>query len=359
MASPQSVEPTLADQLFPQLLDLCSRGTLAQVRTFVEAHPGVLTAKNDEDGRLALHRIVTYYVCEIFGDDGYIISREMPPLLEQRAAIVSCLAEANPEALAVQDDEGGTPLHIAASAGCGEEEDVYAIFEVLHGLYPDACGVRSQEGDEGWLPLHSALNRGLRDNTQTTLLESSISQGVDLSFRSLPVLHLAVEADWNPRRDLIQRLLEQEPGSAAIKLPNGKLPLHEFCGKDLSCFFWFDAPEIVRDLIEDYHSALWTPGIGGYLPVHIVLCCNWEYDDSDNDAVDVLQVLIEAYPEGLAHASDAGELPLHTALSRLMQPPRKVIDILLDHHSHAIKQKNHNGCLPLHFSCGVRSQTGR
>jgi len=151
-------------------------------------------------------------------------------------------------------------------------------------------------------------------------------------------------------------MLEQEPGSAAIKLPNGKLPLHEFCGKDLSCFFWFDAPEIVHDLIEDHRSALWTPGIGGYLPVYIVLCCNWEYDDSDDDAVDVLQVLIEAYPEGLAHASDAGELPLHTALSRLMQPPRKVIDILLDHHSHAIKQKNHNGCLPLHLAaaCDLR-----
>lgn len=112
-------------------------------------------------------------------------------------------------------------------------------------------------------------------------------------------------------------------------------PLHYLCKKR-------DVPAaLVEAFVENCKEATRTPDSElQSLPIHIAC---------EHDApVAVLNVLVDAYPEGLVKTDKAGNLPIHYACS--LQSPESAMS-LLKACPESVTAKNKKGQTPLHLAC--------
>ena len=84
----------------------------------------------------------------------------------------------------------------------------------------------------------------------------------------------------------------------------------------------------------------------GNLPLHSAC-------EKANPSVEVIMMLIEAYPSGLEKKDKEGNLPLHSAIERGDMIDASVVAKMLRMYPGATKVKNKDGNLPLHsaFNC--------
>ena len=129
------------------------------------------------------------------------------------------------------------------------------------------------------------------------------------------------------------------------------LPLHRAILKLASL-------DLIDVLIELYPNGVCEKDENGLLPLHYACLYNFCMEKHFNDLRDerdktswgwVLKTLIEKYPQALQETDNEGRLPLHLASSSAKTTP-KALEMLLDKYPDAIARRTKSGKLPLHFA---------
>ena len=138
---------------------------------------------------------------------------------------------------------------------------------------------------------------------------------------------------------MIQCLLEYFPAASAIG--EGWTPLHVVCMSKSATL------NIIKLLIDAAPETVRSLSKKGSTPLH-KLCKNTEVNEAT--AIQILQWLIEKYPEALQHAeNDGGWLPIHIASWSKKSP--EFFRVLVEANPGSERTPDASGLLPLHWAC--------
>jgi hypothetical protein len=163
-----------------------------------------------------------------------------------------------------------------------------------------------------------------------------------------PVFDLIDRQEWDALKDLIR----SDPGVARSGMAMGgsdrrssehQLPLHEACKQQPPL-------DVVELLIDAYPSALKVKGHGGYTPLH----CAVSYGSS----ADVIAKLIQSYPPGTRMRDDVHQvLPIHLA-AKWGAAEDVVMEILVAH-PEGYYIRDGSGLTPLDYANQIRLASER
>lgn len=152
------------------------------------------------------------------------------------------------------------------------------------------------------------------------------------------MIEIIRDEQWVPVYRRVNKVPEQVRDKCLVNLDGQSTeayPLHYLCkNKDVPL-------AIVDAFLGTCPEAARTPdAVLGWLPIHIAC----KHDAS----VAVLDMLVQAYPEGLSTADKDGNLPLHYACA--LESP-ECARYLLQACSETVSLKNNKGQTPLHLAC--------
>lgn len=161
---------------------------------------------------------------------------------------------------------------------------------------------------------------------------------------------LQVLLSINEQDDLFRLLVDAEPSLMQILDSRGWSPLHSACTNESTM-----NPRIVKAMLQlDPGLAAKEDEVMGLLPI-MFLCSNNLMDDAAS--VEVLKLLLEAYPASAKCRTGRGQIPLHVAVQRRSQ---KFCELLVEAfpesvkaHAPPILREHHAGSLelPIHGAC--------
>lgn len=167
---------------------------------------------------------------------------------------VQSLVQQYPSAAKATNSKGDLPLHLACFNGASLQ-----VVEYLVVCYPSSLKIKDQQGS---LPLHWAC------------------------FGTAPLL-------------VIQNLLLQYPESISVKTQNGQVPLHYACHGAARL-------DVVKVLVNKWPDGAKVQNVHGLLPLHILV-------SSKLADLQVVQYLVQQYPQSLSMKDGAGQLPIDRA----------------------------------------------
>ena len=313
-----------------ELLRLLRFGTLAEVETYVQAHPESLREKDAETGRTVLHDAVTNYKRD------NVEEPQSVPLYK-----IQCLVEAYPYGIYEKDNKGWTPLHVLSTIhiwrrGVGRTAAPH-VFDYILKIGPSALEVKDSDGH---CPLYLAIIfRCFRK--AHCMLEQADGERIESWSHSAepPLLHLAVQN--RAPEYFVRAFIRKIPTSIRTPDREGLLPMHHA----VSCrygMFVSDA-DVVTTLIQQYPKALHTQDQNGNLPIHIAAlngACNC-----------ILDLLHEEYPQGLNTCNNEGCSPLALACRKNDTcQSLDTIEWLIEKNPLAVRSSDNLCYLPLHWA---------
>jgi len=260
------------------------------------------------------------------------------------------------------------PLHLACyNEKCPDEVVQMLIKKSDDSVFSHICCIDIDwtksdiyiEDDEGagGTPLHYYLSR-------TSNICSSVFHEIVIRWRNVLVstdektkctpLHIFLHNQNAKLFGVIQYLVASNPSSLEIVDVHNETPLHIACTNGN-----IKAGRTISLLLKECPSSVYQRNVCGWLPIH-VLCKRPEGKKTklimnDEAAIDVLNLLIKAYPDSVTQSDDDSEqnhipnhIPLHKAVTNKSPAFCKV---LVDAYPESIKQPNVRGCLPFHFAC--------
>mmetsp|Transcript_33572 Transcript_33572/g.79165 ORF Transcript_33572/g.79165 Transcript_33572/m.79165 type:complete len:483 (+) Transcript_33572:475-1923(+) len=259
----------------------------------------------------------------------------------------------------MKDDQGMLPIHLACRNG-GSKGVVVAL---LNG-FPGSLRVKDRKGRT---PLELVLNnesqnaeavsaairtfeQQLRKNEKMRIVNVTPDAGTVPSVQEVDYEHrtflfrLLLKKDWE---GAIRRA-ESNPEEAATWIVtkgfNGNLrflPLHKACVLS-------PPGEVVERLLEAYPEGSLCRDQDGWLPIH----CACFYGACG----EVITTLLQAHPKGSQLKDDEGRLPIHYAC--LKSASQEVVDLLLENFPKGTMSKDDEGRLPIHHACSKGAPEG-
>lgn len=145
-------------------------------------------------------------------------------------------------------------------------------------------------------------------------------------------LHYLVWA--RPPTDLVERLLQLAPDAVQRRgTVFGWLPLHFACGYEASV-------DVVQLLLEAYPKATEVQDNDGDLPLHIA-CYN-------GLSTNIVRMLLETYPKATEISNNKGYLPLHCACK--YESSLETVKVIYETFPEAITRKDSYGKLPADYA---------
>jgi ankyrin repeat protein len=143
-----------------------------------------------------------------------------------------------------------------------------------------------------------------------------------------------------PSMERIRQLVNANPEAVKFRTDDyGRIPLYAAC-RDFEN--GTEGPlEVVQYLVEQWPQSVKTADFYGDLPLHYA--CNGKVP------LEVIRNLFEQWPESVKTAGNSGNLPLHCACET--EAPLEVIQWLVEQWPESIKTANNEGELPLHKAC--------
>jgi ankyrin repeat protein len=259
----------------------------------------------------------------------------------------------------MKDDQGMLPIHLACRNG-GSKGVVLAL---LNG-FPDSFKVKDKKGR---IPLelvlksesqnaeavatairafekqHSKSKTGVRMVSSTPNTPVPQAQEVDYENRTI-LFRLLLKKDWKGAVERATLYPEEAATWIVTKGFNGNLrflPLHKACVL---------APpgEVIDKLLEAYPDGSKCIDQDGWLPIH----CACFYGACS----EAITTLLQAHPKGSQLKDDEGRLPLHYAC--LKSASQDVVDILLETFARGSMSKDDEGRLPIHHACSKGAPEG-
>ncbi len=299
------------------------RVTEGILRYLLEYFPNAVRyADENEIGRLPLHNI-----CE---------NKNVT------LGMVQLLVDAYPKSLRHEDNTGMVPLHTL----CGNYDlDDEVGLEILKLLIEKCPGALRHAARKGSLPLHLAAMTQSPEFCRTLIEAYPGSERMTTGTGKLP-FHLACQYNTVAT---VKYLYQLHPESVHVATNNGAYPIQ--CTiilglKNRSNLK--DGIEVVKFLLDCNPDALSSTG---ETPLHVA-CGN------ENVTLNMVQLLIDAFPDSLRHEDDKGLMPLHTLCNNKNLDDEVAVDILkllLERCPESVRHAARNGNLPIHIAARYHS----
>ena len=249
-----------------------------------------------------------------------------------------------PEAIRLGDACADLPIHELC---CNEQLDDTASLDILRFMLKvDPTLVRETNAD-GYLPIHQATSHHSFAFCKFLIDGYPESVKVTGPEARLPI-HEACYRSRDDTADTIQYLLELYPESLHARNEHGWLPIHDAaCGgnvKTVELLLMHDPTAASKETTENSRD----------LPLHI---------DSINGKIGTVQLLFDAYPEGILTRNHDGKTPVDLAREG---ENSKVLSFLEAQLAYVEKAKDtttmttldENGWLPLHHALKSNAPLG-
>ena len=259
--------------------------------------------------------------------------------------LIEALIDRYQEGLQMKDDQGMLPVHLACRNGGSKG----VILALLRG-YPNSSKIKDKKGRTPLdLVLHSDSQNA--ENVAIAVREFvkldkivNVTPGGGLVPNAGVVAPTVNEVDYENRTVLFRHLLKKDwkavmertrthPEEAATWIVtkgfNGSLrflPLHKAC-------VLAPPSEVIDKLMEAYPEGAKCVDQDGWLPIH----CACFYGGTSI----AIKTLLEAHPKGSQLRDDEGRLPLHYAC--LKGASQEVVDTLLETYAKGAMSKDDEG----------------
>eukprot|EP00984_Skeletonema_dohrnii_P014843 scaffold6323_cov118-Skeletonema_dohrnii-CCMP3373.AAC.8 len=252
-------------------------------------------------------------------------------------AILKLLLEKCPEAARHAQGSGSLPIHLASIQHSPE------FCRMLIEAYPGSERICN---DRGKLPFHHACIR----NTVATVeyLYKLYPDAINHTSREHYPIHFAITSMEisNPTAavEIVKFLLSCDPTLKFQKV-DGKSLLHFACQRKYTDSNLNAALQIINLLYDAFPDFVREEDNGGRLPLHH-LCMNKYVDEAA--AVEILKLFIAQHPESIRHTDNYGCLPiLHAFESRSPEFCR----VLIEAYPGSERKCDTRGRLPLDYAC--------
>eukprot|EP00956_Cyclotella_meneghiniana_P032135 scaffold86992_cov70-Cyclotella_meneghiniana.AAC.1 len=254
--------------------------------------------------------------------------------------IVEYLVELFPDMVGVKCDMG-------LRAACVNEHCPNAVVKFLTDSNFDVLSCICRGCYEG-LPLHYYLSR--RQNVDIEIVKYMVEKYSDAlslvgdSISYTPLHVLLDNENVGTMLDIVKYLVESEPMSLRRIDSSFKqqFPVHTAC-KNQSI-----TKEIIQYLVDKWPDALHVRSNEGDTPLH--LFCGRCHMISNNDAIEILELILEAYPDGTLQAKHNGFYPIHSAANNKNMSV-EFIEILINARPESYRLVDESGDSPFHRAC--------
>jgi len=221
---------------------------------------------------------------------------------EVETSIANVEALATREAASTPDRLLRTPLHVASQNPHATKE----LIELLTGLHPDACGVKTQRGH---LPLHLACQSQAKEDVVRPLVEAYPKATEARNKSNNTPLHDA--AKYKASSEVVQLLLNTYMDAVYIQNQYGNLPLH--------CATAYEAPnDVVQLILNAWPDGASMQNKNQDAPLHYA-AAYWS-------TVDAVKPIIDAAPAAVLLLNSTGESPIDRAKAN--NAPEEIIELL-------------------------------
>lgn len=241
--------------------------------------------------------------------------------------VVSLCHQAFPNAIQVTADYQRLPLHAACIHGASLDTVQYLVEQ-----YPASVNMSDNQGN---CPIHHAIRNQADSKVQKYLLQSINKDQVDLLAK---ILLLCLE--HKSSKSVIKALLHiNRDVSIAIQDEEGSL-LHK-------ALLLGANRDMIKLLLKIYPDLVSTADAEGWLPLHASVGSN-----HNQASTEVVQTLLQAYPEALTKTTNLGRSPLLLALR--YDAPFETIELLCNDETAQLPDRDAH--YPLHFACRAQSR---
>ncbi len=247
--------------------------------------------------------------------------------------IICALAERNPSAIAIQDDDGENCIHLACRYGLSD-----AVIKRLVALSPQSAFVARDE-ENGEIPLHAAIHHGASPDVLKILVDVNPNAVRECNDNGQSALHLGCEYE---RHDFIKVAVE----SMAATRPSSRACMRQISqtdelGSTPISILWSTFVESFGGSVEDPHctwcdaanteegleqAATWASLVTVMTAAFTGGALKGEDEDGhtllrsaiglgvDSIPVSLFQYIVSRFPLAVRRVNCKGHLPLHEAI---------------------------------------------
>lgn len=240
--------------------------------------------------------------------------------------VIKLCHEGYPNAILVTADDKRLPLHAACFHGANVEVVHYLVEQ-----YPESVEIEDAQNNR---PIHLAIMNQSDSKVLKYLLKKVSQSQVDL-LSQLLLLSLEYKSSKSFVKALLQKNME------IVEAINDKE------GTALHKALLLGSPiDVIKIFVKLEPNLASTPDEEGWLPLHTAV------GTTHNQAsTDVVQCLVQSYPEALTISTIHGRCPLHLALR--YNAPFEIVELLCN--STTAKLADRDAHYPLHFACRAQS----
>lgn len=247
--------------------------------------------------------------------------------LQPSLQVVTLCHQAYPNAIQVTADYQRLPLHAACIHGANLDTIKYLVEQ-----YPASVDTKDNQGH---VPIHHAIMNQADGKVQKYLLQCIHKDQVDCH---VTILLLCLE--HKSSKSVVKSLLHiNRDVFLTIQDEEGTL-LHK-------ALLLGANRDIIKLLLKTYPDLVSTADAEGWLPLHSSVGSN-----HNQASTDVVQCLLQAYPEALTKTTNLGRSPLLLALR--YDAPFETIEILCNDETAQLPDRDAH--YPLHFACRAQSR---
>jgi len=237
-----------------------------------------------------------------------IFSKEYPltllhiacTILNVPIGVILAIIKLNPNAVLTEDEDGNLPIHLACAGGLSLQ-----VIKALMIECPKSC-LQTNHQDE--FPMNYILmNKNLSTNIEP-LVSTLISRLPPSCIYNDSMSLLHEMSDGICHEGIIQQVIRMHPRVCHMQNKNGYTLLHVLCHRKKS------TSKTIRMVIKCNSLACATPDNDGNLPLHLI--------DSENNANNIIQMLLNAYPQAIFTPNAYGETVLF--IRSITNPHKKI-----------------------------------
>ena len=233
---------------------------------------------------------------------------------------------------------GSLPLHTALANGVSFE-----LIVDLYDKYPES--VMTTDGNDE-LPLQVAVSHNAEFQiVYFILMEYPEAATRCTSLREYPIIYRLIYHMVDPT--IIKSILAAHPDAASVSKFSAK-PLHIAVNMEYKYRERFGGNDLVEVVLEAYPDSVKIPDKYGRLPLQLALL--------NHVKSKVVQKIFDKYPEAASVEDHKGTLPLHTAISK--RATCSIIKKICNAYQEGAKMKRRFNDLPLHSALFLNLDEG-